>query len=144
MPHRHPQVGDPGGRDAHLGVAERDVLGRQAGKNGRPPPMTTGTRSIATTSSRPSCRHWAAIVPAATATVLAARDLLGAGDRRRHAVGHELNGASGWSRTQAVGHLCVTTTTGASIVWRPPQPSVTSNSVRPQTITPSPAVHARQ
>src|SRR5205807_5710607 len=36
-------------------------------KNGRPPPMTTGTRSIATASSSPSSRHCPASVPAVTA-----------------------------------------------------------------------------
>ena len=55
-----------------------------------------------------------------------------------------MNGASGCSRTQPVGTSWVTTTTGASMVCRPPHPSVMTNNVRPQTITPSPAVHARQ
>jgi hypothetical protein len=54
------------------------------------------------------------------------------------------NGASGWASTQSVGTSWVTTTTGTSMVCRPPQPSVKSNSVRPQTSAPSWEVHRRQ
>src|SRR5664280_2105560 len=113
-------------------------------KKARPPPMTTGTRSIATTSSSPSCRHWAAIVPAVTVTVLG--PAISWARVRAAAPPSVTNskGASGWSRTHCVGTRWVTTTTGASIVWRPPQPSTKSKSVRPQTIAPRPAVHCRQ
>ena len=55
-----------------------------------------------------------------------------------------VKGASGCACTQSVGTSCVTTTTGAPMVCRPPQPSVTSNSVRPTTIAPSESIHARQ
>ena len=40
-----------------------------SGKYRRPAPRTTGTRSMATSCSRPRSRHWPAIVPAATPTV---------------------------------------------------------------------------
>ena len=106
--------------------------------------MTTGTRSIATTSSSPSCRVWAAIVPAVTATVLGPAISWARASAAATPSVTNSKGASGWFCTHSVGTRWVTTTTGASIVWRPPQPSVTSNSVRPQTIAPRPAVHSRQ
>jgi hypothetical protein len=50
-----------------------------------------------------------------------------------------------WMGVDPVGrNIVMTTTTGTSMVCRPPQPSVKSNSVRPQTSAPSLEVRRRQ
>ena len=76
--------------------------------------MTTGTRSIATTSSSPNCRHWAAMVPAATATVLGPAISWARASAADTPSVTKSKGASEWFRTHSLGTRWVTTTTGTS------------------------------
>ncbi|MDG6108455.1 hypothetical protein Daura_15035 [Dactylosporangium aurantiacum] len=64
------EVSDPIPLNADRRVAELHVVGGELAEKGRlPSPMTTGTRSTATSSSSPSSRHCRAMVPPVTETM---------------------------------------------------------------------------
>ena len=89
-PDREAEVGDAVALDADGRVAERDV---------RPQPITTGTRSIATSSRRPSSSAWRAIVPAVTATIPSPAISCAAAIPSATPVVTKRNGASGCAST---------------------------------------------